>query len=165
MSDEIMLFQGDCLEILDELIEKDLKFDAIIADPPYGTTACKWDQVIPFEEMWDKLKKVSKPNTPVILFGNEPFSSLLRVSNLKNYRYDIIWQKEKPTNPFTIKKQPGKVHENISVFYEKTPFYSPQMKPRTNVTNPKPMKGDLNIDETNVVTGVYKHSVKIIILI
>ena len=65
---------------------------------------------------------------------------------------------EKPTNPFTIKKQFGKVHENISIFYKKTPTYNPQMSKRENVTNPKPMKGDLNIDETNVISGVYKHS-------
>jgi site-specific DNA-methyltransferase (adenine-specific) len=84
---------------------------------------------------------------------------MLRMSNLKNYKYDVIWQKEKPTNPFTIKKQFGKVHENISIFYKNTPTYNPQMSKRENVTNPKPMKGNLNIDETNVVSGVYKHSI------
>ena len=133
-------------------------FDAIITDPPYWTTACKWDSIIPFEDMWRELKRIRKDRTPIVLFWNEPFSSLLRISNLKEYRYDVIWQKEKPSNPFTIRKQFWRVHENISIFYKKTPMYNPQMNNRKNITNPKPMKWDLNIDETNVITGVYKHS-------
>jgi len=148
---------GDCLEIMKTI--KDGSIDAIITDPPYGTTACKWDSVIDFDLMWEQLNRIIKVNGVIVLFGNEPFSSMLRISNIKDYRYDIIWQKEKPTNPFTIKKQFGKVHENISVFYKKTPTYNPQMNKRKNVTNPHPMKGNLNIDETNVISGVYKHSI------
>ena len=147
---------GDCLEVMKTI--EDNSIDAIICDLPYGTTACKWDTIIPFEPLWKQYNRIIKDNGAIVLFGSEPFSSYLRISNIKNYKYDIIWQKEKPTNPFTIKKQFGRVHENISVFYKKTPTYNPQMSKRENVTNPKPMKGDLNIDETNVISGVYKHS-------
>jgi len=152
----INLINGDCLIEMKNI--PDGSIDAIITDPPYGTTACKWDSVIDFDLMWEQLNRVIKKNGTIVLFGSEPFSSLLRVSNIKNYKYDIIWQKEKPTNPFTIKKQFGKVHENISVFYKKILTYNPQMVKRSNVTNTKPMKGFLNIDETNIVTGKYKHS-------
>jgi len=147
---------GDCLEVMKTI--EDNSIDAIICDLPYGTTQCKWDVIIPFELLWNEYNRIIKDNGAIVLFGNEPFSSHLRISNIKNYKYDIIWQKEKPTNPFTIKKQFGKVHENISIFYKKTPTYNPQMKQRLNVTNPKPMKGDLNVDETNVISGIYKHS-------
>ena len=88
------LYQGDCLEVMDELIKQNVKVDAIITDPPYGTTACKWDSVIPFDKMWEKLNKLIKPNGAIVLFGSEPFSSALRMSNIKNYRYDLIWEKE-----------------------------------------------------------------------
>lgn len=150
------LYNGDCLEVMKDI--SDGSIDMILADLPYGSTSCRWDIIIPFDELWSHYNRIIKKNGAILLFGNEPFSSFLRISNIKNYRYDIIWKKEKPTNPFTIKKQFGRVHENISVFYKKTPTYNPQMKKRENVTNPKPMKGDLNIDETNVISGVYKHS-------
>ena len=83
MDETIQLYHGDCLEIMDKLIEKEIKVDAIITDPPYGTTACKWDSVIPFDEMWKRLNKLIKDNGAIVLFGSEPFSSLLRISNLK----------------------------------------------------------------------------------
>ena len=150
------IYNGDCLEVMKEIEDKSI--DSIICDLPYGTTACSWDTIIPFEPLWEQYKRIIKDNGAIVLFGNEPFSSMLRMSNIEYYKYDIIWQKEKPSNPFTIKKQFGRVHENISIFYKKTPTYNPQMIERENVTNPKPMKGDLNIDETNVITGVYKHS-------
>ena len=82
------IYNMDCLEGMDLMIKQGLKVDAVITDPPYGTTNCKWDSVIPFEDMWDKLKKVRKDNTPILLFGTEPFSSMLRLSNLKEYKYD-----------------------------------------------------------------------------
>lgn len=152
----IDLRYGDTIEQMKLIPDKSIDF--ICCDLPYGTTACAWDVVIPFDKLWEQYKRIIKDNGAIALFGNEPFSSMLRMSNIKHYKYDVIWQKEKPTNPFTIKKQFGKVHENISIFYKKTPTYNPQMSKRENVTNPKPMKGDLNIDETNVITGVYKHS-------
>ena len=118
----------DCLEIMKSI--PDGSIDAIITDPPYWTTACKWDSVIPFEPMWEQLKRIIKPNGAIVLFGSEPFSSFLRCSNIKDYRYDIIWEKERPTNIFFLKNQIAKVHENISIFYEKQPTYNPQMVKR-----------------------------------
>lgn len=119
----IDLYNGDCLDIMDKLIEDGIKVDAIITDPPYGTTACKWDNVIPFEDMWLRLNKLIKPNGAIVLFGSEPFSSALRMSNIKNYKYDWIWEKDKGANFATSRKQPLKKHEIISVFYKKQPYY------------------------------------------
>ena len=93
----------DCLEIMKSI--PDGSIDAIITDPPYGTTACKWDSVIPFEPMWEQLKRIIKPNGAIVLFGSEPFSSALRMSNIKDFRYDIIWEKERPTNIFFMKNR------------------------------------------------------------
>jgi DNA modification methylase len=122
----ITLYKGDCLEVMDELIAKGVVADAIITDPPYGTTACKWDSVIPFDEMWERLNKLIKPNGAIVLFGCEPFSSLLRVSNLKNFKYDWIWEKTHAKGHLNAKKMPLKAHEIISVFYAKPPTYNPQ---------------------------------------
>ena len=119
------LYNGDCLEVMDKLIEEGIKVDCIITDPPYGTTACKWDTVIPFEDMWKRLNKLIKPNGAIVLFGSEPFSSALRMSNIKNYKYDWVWDKKKPSNFPLAKKQPMKYHENLMVFNSK--IYYPQM--------------------------------------
>lgn len=127
MGSSIKLYNGDCLEIMDKLIENGVKVDAIITDPPYGTTACKWDSVIPFDEMWDKLKKLRKDSTPIVLFGSEPFSSALRMSNIKEYKYDWKWEKSKPTGFMLAKKQPIRNSEDIVVFYKKQPTYNPIM--------------------------------------
>lgn len=98
------IYNGDCLKIMDCLIEQNLKIDCCITDLPFGTTKCKWDQIIPFDEMWDRLDKLVKPNGAICLFGTEPFSSLLRCSNLKDYRYEIIWEKSRVTNFMFVKK-------------------------------------------------------------
>ncbi len=119
------LINWECLEEMDKLIEQWIKVDAIIADPPYGTTACKWDSVIDFDEMWERLNKLIKPNWAIVLFWSEPFSSALRMSNIKNYKYDWIWEKEQWANFMLMKYQPYKVHEIISVFSNKTHFYNP----------------------------------------
>lgn len=110
------LYNGDCLEVMDKLISQGVKVDAIITDPPYGTTACKWDSVIPFDEMWKRLKLLRKDRTPIVLFGSEPFSSALRMSNIKEYKYDWIWDKSKAGNFIQAGYQPIKYHENISIF-------------------------------------------------
>ena len=120
------LYNGDCLEVMDKLIEQGVKVDAIITDPPYGTTACKWDIIIPLDEMWLRLNKLIKPNGAIVLFGSEPFSSYLRMSNIKNYKYDWIYQKTTPTGHLNAKKQPLRVTENIMVFYKEQPTYNPQ---------------------------------------
>ena len=127
----IDLYNGDCLEIMDKLIEKGIVVDAIITDPPYGTTACKWDTVIPFDEMWLRLNKLIKPNGAIVLFGCEPFSSALRMSNIKNYKYDWKWRKERGVGFQIAKYRPLMETEDIIVFCDKnkTPNYNPQMMP------------------------------------
>ena len=120
------LYNGDCLEIMDKLIEEGVIVDAIICDPPYGTTACKWDTIIPFDEMWERLNKLIKPNGAIILFAQSPFANALGVSNLKMLKYEWIWKKTQSTGFLNAKKMPLKAHENILVFYKKLPTYNPQ---------------------------------------
>lgn len=138
MEDRYKLYNGDCLEVMDKLIDEGVKFDAIITDIPYGTTNCKWDSVIPFEPMWDRLNELIKPNCAICLFGSEPFSSALRMSNIKNYKYDWYWDKVRGVGHLNAKKQPMKNIETISVFNEKGK-YNPQMrhrdKPRKSKNN------------------------------
>jgi len=98
--------------------------DAIITDPPYGTTACKWDSVIDFNLMWEQLNRIIKPNGAIVLFGSEPFSSALRMSNIKNYKYDWIWHKNNTSGFALAKKQPMRNHEVVSVFYNKQCTYN-----------------------------------------
>jgi site-specific DNA-methyltransferase (adenine-specific) len=121
----INLLHGDCLELMKTI--PDGSIDAIITDPPYGTTACKWDSVIPFDLMWEQLNRIIKPNGAIVLFGSEPFSSALRISNIKNYKYDWVWNKVAITNPMLAKKQPLRCLENILLFYKKQSIYNPQM--------------------------------------
>ncbi len=109
----------------------------ILCDLPYGTTKCSWDSSIPFETLWEQYHRIIKDNAAILLFGQEPFSSLLRQSNLKNYKYDIYWEKERLSNINQVKCRVGKTVETISVFYKKQCTYNPQMikyegKPRTN---------------------------------
>lgn len=121
----IELHNGDCLEIMKTI--KDHSVDLILCDLPYGTTVCKWDNIIPFDKLWEQYNRIIKNNGAIVLFGSEPFSSQLRLSNLKNYKYDLYWKKEKPTNFMQLKRRPGKLTENICVFYNKQCTYNPQM--------------------------------------
>jgi site-specific DNA-methyltransferase (adenine-specific) len=113
----INLIKGDCLERMKEIESGSV--DMILTDPPYGTTACKWDSIIPLEPMWEQLKRIIKPNGAIVLFGSEPFSSALRMSNIKNYKYDWVWDKVAGGNPFNNKIMPMKTTENIIVFEKK----------------------------------------------
>lgn len=110
------LYNGDCLNVMDDLISEGVKADAIIVDIPYGTVDCKWDVIIPFDAMWERLNKIIKDNGAVCLFGSEPFSSYLRMSNIDNYKYDWIWEKSKCGCFVHAKNMPMKKHEIISVF-------------------------------------------------
>lgn len=126
------IFNEDCLEWMKRI--PDGSIDCIITDPPYGTTACKWDSVIEFNAMWEQLKRIIKPNGAIVLFGSEPFSSALRMSNIKQYKYDWIWNKKKPWNIMLWKSQPMKITEIISVFSKEKHNYYPikeQQKERT----------------------------------
>ena len=125
VTNEYSLLFGDCLERMKEI--PDGSIDLILTDPPYGTVKCSWDSVIPFEPMWKQLKRIIKPNGAVVLFGAEPFSSLLRCSNIKDFKYDWVWEKSKATGFLNSKRQPLRAHEIISVFYSKPPTYTPQM--------------------------------------
>ena len=125
--DKYKLYQGDCLEIMDILIKNKVKVDCIICDLPYGTTQSEWDKIIPFDEMWSRVNKIIHVRSNIVLFGSEPFSSRLRMSNIKNYKYDIIWDKGRGKDPMNAKNRPMKRHENISIFYKKKGTYNPQM--------------------------------------
>ncbi len=122
------LVNAECLEAMKYIADKSI--DCIIADLPYGqfgTTACKWDTIIPFEPLWAQYKRIIKDNGAILLFGQEPFSSYLRTSNISMYRYDWIWDKVSTTNFANAKKMPLSCNEVISVFYKSLPTYNPQM--------------------------------------
>jgi len=121
----IKLIQGDCLERMKEILDGSV--DMVLADPPYGTTACKWDSIIPLEPMWGQLKRVIKHNGAIVMTASQPFTTTLIASNMKMFRYEWIWEKSRPTNQMLAKKQALKAHENILVFYKKQPIYNPQM--------------------------------------
>src|SRR5574344_20221 len=111
---KINLYNNDCLEQMKKIEDKSI--DMILCDLPYGTTACKWDVVIPFEPLWEQYKRIIKDRGAIVLFGSEPFSSVLRCSNLSMYKYDWVWDKGKGSNPLLAKKQPMRSYENIMVF-------------------------------------------------
>ena len=111
---DVWLMLGDCLDKLNEI--PDNSVDLILTDPPYGTTKVAWDALIPFEPMWDQLKRVIKPKGTTILFGQEPFSSFLRISNIDQYKYDWVWKKTKAMNFQQSKNAPLRKHENVLVF-------------------------------------------------
>lgn len=120
------IYEGDCFEIMQQIDDKSI--DMILCDLPYGTTVCKWDTVIPPDKLWNEYKRIRKDNAPVLLFGIEPFSSTLRMSNIKEYRYDWYWHKSMCSNFLCAKKQPFFKVETISVFYKKSPTYNPHMR-------------------------------------
>lgn len=119
------LHHGDCLDIMPHLEAQ--SFDAVICDPPFGTTSCAWDSVIPFDAMWINLNRLIKPSGAIVLFGNEPFSSLLRISNLDWYKYDWVWQKSRPSGFLDANRKPLNDHELLSVFAGLQPTFNPQM--------------------------------------
>lgn len=122
------IVQGNCLNAMENILDGSI--DMILCDLPYGTTACKWDVVIPLEPLWMQYKRVIKDDGAIVLTATQPFTSALVMSNIKMFRYEIIWEKERPTNIFFMKKQISKVHENILLFYKKQPVYNPQMEKR-----------------------------------
>ena len=159
----IQLLKGDCLEVMKTI--KDNSIDAIITDPPYGTTACKWDSVIDFELMWEQLNRIIKPNGAIVLFGSEPFSSALRMSNIKNYKYDWKWDKVKPTAHGIAKFQPLRRYEDVIIFNVKK--YNPQMvkkdKPRiaygSSVTKENEHKFGYKKMEKYLITHSYPQNI------
>ncbi len=132
------LYCGDCIEEMSKISKNSV--DMILCDLPYGTTKCKWDIQIPFDLLWEQYRRICKPNAPILLFGQEPFSSFLRISNIKDYRYDWYWEKERLTNIAQVKKRAGKTIETISVFYKKQPTYNPQMSVYTGIRRTNKVK-------------------------
>ena len=141
---QIQIKQGDCLELMKEIPDKSI--DMILCDLPYGTTACKWDSVIPFNEMWEKIDKLIKDNGTILFFASQPFCSELIHSNINMFRHEWIWQKDKSGNFMNCKFEPMKVHEHIVVFGKHKGTYNPIMelreeknkrknKPRVNTSN------------------------------
>lgn len=123
VKDNYKLMFGDCLERMKDI--PDGSVDLVLTDPPYQTTACKWDSMIPFEPMWAELKRIIKPNGAVLLFAQTPFDKLLGASNIGMLKYEWIWEKTAATGHLNAKKMPMKAHENILVFYSKLPNYYP----------------------------------------
>ena len=121
----IELYQGDCLEIMKTI--PDDSVDMILADLPYEITAAKFDILIPFEPLWEQYNRIAKEDAAMVFTASQPFTTSLISSNLKNFRYEWIWEKPQGTNPMVAKIQPLKAHENIIVFYRKRPKYNPQM--------------------------------------
>lgn len=124
------IYNQDCLEGMKDIPDKSV--DCIICDPPYGSTACAWDSVIPFEPLWEQYNRIIKDNRAIVLFGSEPFSTMLRYNNLKRFCYDWIWNKCFAGNFVQANRQPLKTHEIISVFSSdgKMPMYIPQKEAR-----------------------------------
>ena len=122
----IDLRHGDCLELMKDIEDKSI--DMILCDLPYGNTRNKWDSIIPLESLWEQYNRVIKDNGAIVLFSQQPFTSILVTSNRKYYRHEWIWEKEQGTGFLNAKKMPLKNHENILVFYKKAPTYNPQMR-------------------------------------
>lgn len=147
MKDKVQLYKGDCLEKMKNVPDKSI--DMVLCDLPYGTTACKWDTVIPLEPLWEQYNRIIKDNGAIVLFGSQPFSSVLVSSNLKMFRHEWIWYKDKSGNFMNCKCEPMKVHENVLVFGKKKSIYNPIMEKREekNKRNNKP-----RINTSNIIT-------------
>lgn len=122
------LYNADCFDIMQQMIKDNIKVDAIITDPPYNMTACSWDKQIDLFKFWELVRQLRKDNANIVIFTKQPFTTLVNYSNLNEFRYEIIWQKQQATNPMCAKKRIMPVHEDISVFYKKLGTYNPQMR-------------------------------------
>ena len=170
-TNNVWLMKGDCLERMKEIESGSV--DLILTDPPYGTTACKWDSVIPLERMWDELKRIIKSNGAIVLFGKEPFSSVLRCSNLSMFKYDWIWKKDTKSNFPQASFQPLNNIEDVIVFSKgyarnfpkgsdkinDVMVYNPQMSDGKKYKIPKASK-TTEIFNVNHKNGEYKHKEK-----
>jgi site-specific DNA-methyltransferase (adenine-specific) len=153
MDSKIELILGDCLEKMKDIQDKSI--DMILCDLPYGTTACEWDIIIPFKPLCDQYERIIKDCGCIALFGSEPFSSYLRMSNIKNYKYDWIWDKIIPSGMQYDRYQPMKQHENISIFSKEKIIYNPQMMKRSI---PIKSGGQKNLNSES--TSLDKHKIE-----
>lgn len=122
---QISLINDDCLIAMQKIPSNSIDF--ILTDLPYGTTACKWDSIMPLDELWEQYNRICKQNAAMVFTASQPFTTVLVSSNIKNFKYEWIWEKPQGTNPLNSKVMPLKSHENILVFYRKKPTYNPQM--------------------------------------
>jgi len=132
------VIQGDCLEVMKGIPDKSI--DMILCDLPYGTTACKWDTIIPFEPLWEQYKRIIKDNGAIVLTASQPFTSALVMSNVKMFKYEWIWNKVHAVGFQVAKYRPMQQHENIIVFCKSTPKYNPQMVERPSIRTSKVVK-------------------------
>ncbi len=145
-NDTTTLYQGDCLDVMPQLPPNSV--DLVLADIPYGTTACSWDSVIPFDAMWKAIKHVAKKNAAVVLFGSQPFTSVLIASNLPEFRYEWIWEKSVGGGFLNANKHPLKRHENVCVFSKNGHLYNPQKTPGKPYKQISGAAGETTIDKT-----------------
>lgn len=143
------LIFDDCLNAMKNIPDKSI--DLILCDLPYGTTACKWDSVIPFEPLWEQYERVIKQHGIIALNAAQPFTSALVMSNPKWFRYDLIWEKDKATGYLNARRMPMRAHESIVIFYEKLPIYNPQME------EGKPYKSNHKPGDSGDCYGEVKH--------
>jgi len=149
------IWLGDCLELMQNIPAKSV--DMILCDLPYGTTACKWDSVIPFEPLWKQYERIIKDNGAIVLTASQPFTTILISSNIKLFRYELIWQKDKASGFLNANKIPLKAHENVLVFYKKLPTYNPQktigglQRKRTRKKPTHEVLGKTGVNEKHVI--------------
>lgn len=146
MNQNIQLYFGDCLELMQKIPDKAI--DMILTDPPYGRTCAKWDNIIEFDKLWEQYERIIKENGAIVLFAQSPFDKLLACSNLKLFRYEWIWQKTQATGHLNANRMPLKAHENILVFYKRLPVYHPQK----TLGHPPSHKSSCSIEKQNQTT-------------
>ena len=151
------VFHGDCLEIMKSIPDRSV--DMILCDLPYGTTACKWDTIIPFDKLWKQYERIIKPNGAIVLTASQPFTTELINSKRTLFRYEMIWAKNMPTGAFNANKMPMKSHENVLVFYKSLPTYNPQKTKRTEKELKRFMKEPIVTKIENSVYGSFDRTV------
>ena len=155
-----VLVHADCFDVFPYIADESVQL--ILCDLPYGTTACKWDSVLPFDKLWEQYERIVKPNGAIVLTASQPFTSALVMSNLKLFRYEWVWDKVQPTGALTVKKMPMKQHENVLVFYKSQPTYNRQMTDRKKedlrvnaVRNKNNQKTNFGYEHTGGMTMKY----------
>ena len=152
--DKATLYLGDCLDVMADI--PDGSIDMVLTDPPYGTTACKWDSIIPLEPMWEQLNRIIKPNGAIVMTASQPFTTTLIASNMKMFKYCWVWDKKKGGNIMSLKWQPYKTHEDIVVFSYGPVYYYPIKTPQIERTGKTYSKGEANGIKNYGDVRVYK---------
>lgn len=144
------VLHGDCLQLMKDIPDKSI--DMILCDLPYGTTACKWDTIIPFEPLWEQYKRIIKDNGAIVLTASQPFTSALVMSNPKMFKYDLVWTKSEGTGFYNANRMPLRAHEDILVFYKKLPDYNPQKTEGKPYTAKRGSASDVYVGKDLMVT-------------